>query len=321
MDFGYWMDKNVPGHQVRAVVDVLESQGYLKILLNPTLETVNGKKASVTIKDYSSYQEIKQGTAGDEAAYNITKYMWVEDTLAVTPFVYADGSIGLNTSIKIGSRSKPEGVTQTSIITERSINVEENRVEPGKSLIIGGMRKSEKRSVVRGIPFFKDIPIFGVFFSSKDFEEKATEIIFILTPSISSGGQDYEKMKADATKKHRDLPYDEKFTDFLIDPFVADNYNTLLEEEIDRTKTDNARTETEIIRLQTETDAQGLMADEIEIEAEKAKMQAKEALAAAKHIKTQARIAQEKVKQRKFKAKTAIQAANSAKEKAKKPKK
>ncbi|MHC5163322.1 MAG: hypothetical protein ACYSO4_09465, partial [Planctomycetota bacterium] len=48
---------------------------------------------------------------------------------------------------------------QTSIITERSIDIGENRLAPGKSLIIGGMRKSEKRSVVRGVPFFKDLPI------------------------------------------------------------------------------------------------------------------------------------------------------------------
>jgi len=321
LDFGYWMDRNVPGHQVRTIVDVLESQGYLKILLNPTLETINGKLAKVTIKDYSSYQEIKQSTAGTVAAYNVTNYMWVEDTLAVTPFVYSDGSIGLKTSIKIGSRSKPEGVTQNAIITERSINVEENRIKPGQSLIIGGMRKSEKRSVVRGIPFFKDIPIFGVLFSSKDFEEKATEIIFILTPSISSGGQDYKKIQADAAKKHRDLKYHEKFTDFLTDPFLSDNSSTLLEEEISTTNADKARTEAEIIRLTTETDAQGLMADEIEIEAENAKIQAKEALAAANQIKTQAKIAEEKVKQKKFKAKAAIQAADTAKEEAGKAKK
>jgi len=318
LDFGYWMDQNVAGHQVRTVVDVLESQGYLKILLNPTLETVNGRPASVTIKDYSSYQEIKQSTAGDAAAYNITNYMWVEDTLAVTPFVYSDGTIGLKTSIKIGSRSKPEGVTQNAIITERSINVEENRIVPGKSLIIGGMRKSEKRSVVRGIPFFKDIPIFGVFFSSKDFEEKATEIIFILTPSISSGGQDYKKIQADVIKKHRDLSYDEKFTDFLTDPFLSDNYSTLLEEEITRTKADKDKTEAEIIRLKTKTDAHKLKADEVEAEVEKTKTQAKEALDAANKIKTQARIAEEKVKQEKFKAKAAIQEADSAKEKTKK---
>ena len=50
---------------------------------------------------------------------------------------------------------------------------------------------SEERSVVRGSPFLQDLPVIGMFFSSKDFEEKAMEVIFILTPSISSGGIEF----------------------------------------------------------------------------------------------------------------------------------
>ena len=34
LDFGYWMDKGVSGHQVRLIVDMLESRGYLKVLMN-----------------------------------------------------------------------------------------------------------------------------------------------------------------------------------------------------------------------------------------------------------------------------------------------
>ena len=317
LDFGYWIDKNIAGHQVRTIVDVLESKGYLKILLNPTLETINGKEASVTIKDYSSYQEIQTGAAGSEA-FNITKYMWVEDTLTVTPYVYADGSIGINTSIKIGSRSKPEGVTQTSIITERSINVEENRIQPGKSLIIGGMRKSEKRSVVRGVPFFKGIPIFGVLFSSKDFEEKATEIIFILTPSISSGGQDYRKIKEDITQKHSDPQYDRGLTDFLTDPFKPDSYSSMLKEEIVRIEADKANVEVEIVQTKKEAETQKLQADKIQAEAEKAKAQAKEAMDAANQIKVQAKTAEKKATDEKIKAEAAIKAAEKAKAEAEK---
>ncbi|MCE5186271.1 MAG: hypothetical protein LLF76_09125 [Planctomycetaceae bacterium] len=207
LDFGYWQNKGVEGHQVRAIVDVLVSRGYLKILLNPQLETVNGQTATVTIKDYSPIEEVRTGSNGADNVYNITKYVWVEDTLTVLPNVYSDGSIGLKTDIKIGSRSKPEGVVQRSIITERSINVEENRIQPGYSMIIGGMRKSEKRSVVRGIPFFKDLPIVGVLFSSKDFEEKGTEIVFILTPSISSGSVPNQKVVDDIRQKHADPEY------------------------------------------------------------------------------------------------------------------
>jgi cell division septation protein DedD len=59
----------------------------------------------------------------------------------------------------------------------------------GESLVIGGIRKSEKRDVIRGVPILKDIPGLNLLFSGRDFEERATEVIFILTPTISTGGK------------------------------------------------------------------------------------------------------------------------------------
>ncbi|MBN1456387.1 MAG: hypothetical protein JW912_00865 [Sedimentisphaerales bacterium] len=227
LDFGYWINKGATGHQVRAVVDMLISTGYLKILMNPTLETVNGKTATVMIRDFAPVEQTV--TAAGVAPYEITKYEWVEDTLTVTPSVYSDGSVGIKTSITIGSRSKPEGVVQTAIITERSIDVDENRISPGQSLIIGGMKKSEKRSVIRGVPFFKDLPLVGVLFSSKDFEEKATEIIFILTPTISTNGMEYAKMIEHVEKKYESPKYDPGLSNIVNDPFGSSAYTESVE--------------------------------------------------------------------------------------------
>ena len=251
LDFGYWMDKGVPGHQVRAVVDLLISRGYLKILLNPTLETINGQEATVSIRDYAPIEKIVSKPGFDEP-FNLTDYVWVEDRLTVTPSVFADGSIGLKTDIIIGSKSKPEGVVQTSIITERSIKVAENRITPGESLVIGGMRKSEKRSVVRGVPFFKDIPIIGVLFSSKDFEEKATEIIFILTPSISSGSIEHKKIVEQIRQKHALVKPKGSLGEAFTDPFGTGAYTDVIERKA---------VDAEIARLRAEIEAAAMSKD------------------------------------------------------------
>ena len=276
LDFGYWIDQGVEGHQVRAVVDVLVSRGYLKILLNPQLETINGKKATITIKDYAPIEEVKTGNAGSSSVYNITTYVWVENTLTVTPYVYSDGSIGLTTDIKIGSRSKPEGVVQRSIITERSINVEENRIEPGKSLIIGGMRKSEKRSVVRGIPFLKDLPLLGVLFSSKDFEEKGTEIIFILTPSISSGGIENSEMVEQIRSQYAEPEYKKGMTTEMIGPFAKDAYTDILEREATDAELERVQAELELEQAELDADAEKVRAERAAEEAKLLRQQAQD---------------------------------------------
>ena len=243
LDFGYWIDKGVTGHRVRAIVDVLESRGYLKILMNPTLETINGKKATVLIRDFAPVSKTITTKNVDEP-YTLTEFKWVEDTLTITPHVYSDGYIGLTTSIRVGSKSKPEGVVQTPILTERSIDVAENRIKPGRSLVIGGMRKAENRSVVRGVPFFKDLPLIGVLFSSKDFEEKATEITFILTPTISSGGTSHAEMVEFISEKHTAPKHEAGITELITNPLGNGGKKTTLIEKATKTQVENAKAET-----------------------------------------------------------------------------
>jgi len=229
LDIGYWNQELEP-HEFRVVIDILISRGFLRILMNPTLETINGRKATITARDYAPLEKIVSKPGFDEP-FNLTDYQWVEDKLEVTPHVFADGSIGLETYIMLGSRSKPEGVVQTSIITERFVQVDENRIEPGHSLVIGGIRKSEERSVIRGVPFLKDIPVLGVFFSSKDFEEKATEVTFILTPSISSGGVEYTKMLEEVRQKRAKPKYEAGLHEALTDPFGSTAYTEHVEQQ------------------------------------------------------------------------------------------
>ncbi len=295
LDVGYWKNKGVAGHQFRAAVDMLISRGYLKILMNPVLETVNGKTATIISKEFAPIEKIIQ-TAGTEP-YSLTDYTWVQDTLTVTPHVYADGSIGLETEIKIGSRSKPEGVVQQSIITERSTNVAENRIRPGDSLVIGGIRKSEQRSVIRGVPFFEDIPIIGVLFSSKDYEEKGTEIIFILTPSISSSGIKNATMTDDIRRKFKSPELDPGVQSFLTDPFSGGIYTEHVEQKAKEAEYQRLTAEIQKSRAEEEI---GLLQEELLSASEKAKLEQQSAQKATLAAQESLRKANESTEQMKL---------------------
>ncbi len=296
LDVGYIINRDQEGHRVKMLVDLLVSRGYLKVLLNPQLETVNGQKATVSIKDYAPIEKLVAGTGSSSDAYNITEYVWVENTLSVTPFVYADSSVGLATNIKIGSRSKPEGVIQRSIITERSINVEENRVKPGNSLIIGGMRKSEKRDVIRGFPFLKDLPIVGILFSSRDFEEKATEIIFILTPSISSGSRDHKQVVGEIRTRYADPDVKQGMSDILKDPMGTNVYASIVEKEAVQAEMD--RVNAELLRQQAANKAvaEKQYASDAAAEAERSRKEAERLAAQAEKESAEAQAAAEQAR-------------------------
>lgn len=183
-----------------AMVDLLISRGYMQVVMRPKLKVVNGQTA--TIRTSESTPITKTVTTNNVEPYDITEYTDVTDSLQITPTVYSDGSIGLQTKVVLGSTSTPQGVSQKTIITTREIEVAENLITPGRSLIIGGLRKTEKVGITRGIPFLMDIPLLGILFSSKDYESSAKEVLFILTPTISDMGQDHHETMEMIRRKH-----------------------------------------------------------------------------------------------------------------------
>jgi len=195
LNIGYVNTAEV-GHAFTLLIDLLESRGYLKILMNPTLEVVNGGTATVSSQQKVPLDRITMRSTKSDYLETRTEYEDVIDSLKITAHVFANGYIGLETDVVLGSKNTPEGVKQVPIITKKEIQNKQNRIRQGESLVIGGIRKNEKFAVVRGVPILKDIPLIGFLFSSEDTEQRAVETIFILTPTISTdGGPTEEVMK------------------------------------------------------------------------------------------------------------------------------
>jgi hypothetical protein len=224
------------------LVDLLESRGYLKILMNPTLEVVNGKTAKVSSRQKVPIDRITMRSTQSDYLETKTEYEDVIDSLEITPHVFGDGYIALETSIVLGSKNTPEGVKQVPIITKKEITNKENRIRQGESLIIGGMRKNEEFGVVRGVPILKDIPLIGFLFSGEDTEQRAVETIFILTPTISTGGAPKEEVVEQVMKKHEPSVY-ESISDIL-------GLNSGEEEQLRIEQAEKLRQEAEVEKVQ-----------------------------------------------------------------------
>lgn len=206
------------GHSFTILIDLLESKGYLKILMNPVLEVVNGGTAKVLSKQKVPLDRTTMRSTQSDYLETKTEYEDVIDSLEVTAHVFADGYIGLETNIVLGSKNTPEGVKQVPIITTKEIDNKSNRIRQGESLIIGGIRKNEEYGVVRGVPILKDLPLIGFLFSSEDTEQRAVETIFILTPTISTGGRPTAELMKEVKKKHEpDSP--SGLAEMITDPF------------------------------------------------------------------------------------------------------
>jgi len=279
-----------------AMVDLLESKGYLKVLMNPTLEVVNGKPAMVSSSQRVPLQQTYLTTLTGPGYYESrTEYIDVVDSLKITPHVFADGYIGLETDILLGSKLTPEGVKQLPIITKKEIENKENRIRQGESLVIGGMRKTERRDVVRGVPGLKDLPLLGGLFSGRDFEERAVETIFILTPTISTGGVPKTELAEVIERKHEPPTPPSGSDIFGLDAREKDLQKKASEVEEARLKTEQEKTQArgavreaiaEAERAQANATAAQARAAAAKAEAEAAKAAANKAIADANAVKT-----------------------------------
>jgi len=295
LKIGYADNIGIPGHDFRALVDLLVSKGYLKVLMNPTLEVINGQSATIVSRDYVPLQKVFIGGAMEGYLRTQTDYRWIIDSLTVTPHVYAEGYIGLETTARIGAKLTPEGIVQNPIITERTITNRENRIRHGESLIIGGIRKTEERDVIRGVPVLKDIPLVGGLFSGRDFEQRGKEILFILTPTISTGGRPNAEVVEEIREKHRPPLPDDQLHKTLMDPFGLDTRERERQRQL--LHAEEARMEAEAVKAVARRDvyaAEQLAAEArreaalVQAELERVRVETEKAILAAARLKAEA---------------------------------
>jgi type II secretory pathway component GspD/PulD (secretin) len=150
-------DKRVPQEQFTTLVDLLESRGYIKILMNPTLEVVDGGTAKIRSKQDS-----------------------LEDSIQITPHVSKDGNIILQVEATLSFESTRQDNEQTPIISTHEIATS-IRLSPGESGIIGGMNQTGLLTEPG-----KD---------AKDSEVPSKEMLVILTPTIVASVEPKEPME------------------------------------------------------------------------------------------------------------------------------
>ncbi|GAI27449.1 unnamed protein product, partial [marine sediment metagenome] len=186
-------NKRVTQDQFKALTDMLTSRGYMKILMNPRIEVLDGKTAKI-----------------------LSKGGGIEDSIQITPHVFADGHIILQVEATINSKSIPKGVEQIPIVTTREISTRV-RTSPGESLIIGGTKRTEKSNV-------------------KDSKEQTKEVLFILTPTIITPATDSQE-KTDVRVKVKSALSTEKLKQLgLAVAMYADDHDDNLPDSLKELK-------------------------------------------------------------------------------------
>ena len=148
----------------------------VKIISTPKVVTLNNKPAKITQGQMIPYQNTTANTGA------VTQFVEAALSLEVTPHITPDGSVMMK--IKASNNSA------TAIGNPPAINKKEATTEllvkNGETTVIGGIYQDSDTDGDNGVPYLKDIPLFGWLFKSNSTKKSKTELLIFITPRVVS---------------------------------------------------------------------------------------------------------------------------------------
>lgn len=174
----------LPGLNVGATLQALETKGVVEVLAEPNLLATDGKEASFLAGGEYPYPVV-QGTSGGTSVSIQFKEYGIR--LNFIPTITPRGTIRLQVAPEVSALDYSNEVQISGFtvpgITTRNVNTEVE-LSDGQTFVIGGLLDNSVTQTFDKIPFLGDIPILGKFFQSIQRTKNNTELIVIVTPEI-----------------------------------------------------------------------------------------------------------------------------------------
>jgi pilus assembly protein CpaC len=158
------------------LLDLLISKSYARVLSEPTMVTFSGKEASFLVgQQIPIVQQLPNSFT--------VEFKDVGVRMKVKPT--ADSENRINTTIHAEvSQVTGASVNGIPIIASKSADTT-LQVNDGQTIVIAGLLENNmSRDVLRKLPWLGDIPVIGLLFRDKQFDQAKREVLFFMTPQV-----------------------------------------------------------------------------------------------------------------------------------------
>lgn len=171
-------------------VDAQKNDGIVKILAEPTVMAISGKKGS-----FLAGGKIFIPVAQDSGA-NGTKVTLEEKEFGVSvaflPTVLDGGRVDLEVATEVSELNREgigisaPGISGLAVLPSFTSRRAKTTVQlqDGQSFAIGGLIKNNTITNIKAFPLLGELPILGALFRSTEFQTDRTELVFIITPRL-----------------------------------------------------------------------------------------------------------------------------------------
>lgn len=171
-------------NQFSAVLAVLNTNSFAKVLSNPVITTLNNKQAKISVGQSIPY--VSATSISQEGAVSSTvEKADANIELVVTPSVTGNDEVFLNIQPTISSVLGFTTLSGNSTpnLSNRSADTQVI-CKNNHTIVIGGMIKTDKNESINKVPVLGSLPGIGKLFQSKTVKESRTELIIFITPHI-----------------------------------------------------------------------------------------------------------------------------------------
>ena len=181
-----------------AELTAAETEGLVRIISRPSVVTLNNVASTIQSLRIlrivlPTSTNIASGTGAAAGAAVATEKIPIGVILTVTPQVSSDGFILMAISVKTSSVAPSASKASDKVIPFDEISREAIAnvlVRDGETIVLGGIMKDTKSTDESGIPWLKDIPVFGWLFKSMTWKKELEELMVFITPRIISAGSE-----------------------------------------------------------------------------------------------------------------------------------
>ncbi|MGH6771303.1 MAG: type II and III secretion system protein family protein [Xanthobacteraceae bacterium] len=181
---------------MNATLRAMERAGVIRTLAEPNLTAISGESSNFLA---GGEFPVPAGYTCDPVTRNCQyqiQYKKFGVGLNFTPVVLGEGRISLKVMTEVSELSTDNqltltqslGANQTTTLTIPSVRTRraETTVEipSGGALAMAGMIQEQTKQQINGIPGLMQLPVLGALFKSRDYVNRQTELMVIVTPYV-----------------------------------------------------------------------------------------------------------------------------------------
>ena len=219
--FGGMFSIAVNGAGFSAFIELLKTQGDVKVLSSPRVSTVNNQKAVIKVggdeffvTGVSNNETVSGGVTINNPEVELTPF-FSGIALDVTPQIDEDKNIIMHihpTVSNVDQRDKNfivSGEVFTLPLAFSNIQESDNvvRAKSGQIVVIGGLMKEAATEENASVPILGDIPMVGNLFRHKKMVRIKKELVIMLKPSVIEQASDWNQTLGTSHSRAREMMF------------------------------------------------------------------------------------------------------------------